>query len=56
MCLDSYHSTLGQLILLNSAAVYWKSQLLTSAAISTTEAEYTTLSENVKTVAAVGMR
>ena len=54
MCLDSYRSTSGQLILLNGAAVYWKSQLQNQAAISTTEAEYITLSENANTV--VGLR
>ena len=54
MCLDSYRSTSGQLILLNGAAIYWKSQLQNQAAISTTEAEYITLSENANTV--VGLR
>ena len=54
MCLDSYRSTSGHLILLNGAAIYWKSQLQVSAAISTTEAEFITLSENANTV--VGLR
>ena len=54
MCLDSYRSTSGHLILLNGAAVYWKSQLQTPTAISTTEAEYITLSENANTV--IGLR
>jgi hypothetical protein len=50
MCLDSYRSKSGQLFLLNGAAIYWKSQLQISAAISTTEAEFITLSENAYTV------
>jgi hypothetical protein len=54
MCLDSFRSTSGQLILLNNAAIFWKSHLQTLAAVSTTEAEYITLSENANTV--VGLR
>ena len=54
MCLDSFRSTSGQLILLNGAAIYWKSHLQQLPAISTTEAEYVTLSENANTV--VGLR
>ncbi len=50
MCLDSFRSTSGQLILLNGAAIFWKSHLQTLAAVSTTEAEYITVSENANTV------
>ena len=48
MCLDSYRSTSGQLILLNGAAIYWKSSLQPITATSTTEAEFISLSENAK--------
>ncbi len=48
MCLDSYRSTSGQLILLNRAAIYWKSSLQPITATSTTEAEFISLSENAK--------
>ena len=48
MCLDSYRSTSGQLILLNCAAIYWKSSLQPITATSTTEAEFISLSENAK--------
>jgi len=48
MCLDKFRSTSGQLILLNGAAIYWKSNLQSTTATSTTEAEYISLSENAK--------
>ena len=54
MCLDSFRSTSGQSILLNGAAFFWKFHLQTLAAISTTKAEYITLSDNANTV--VGLR
>jgi hypothetical protein len=59
MCLDSFRSTSGQLILLNGAAIYWKSYLQKLPAISTTEAdfaEYVTLSENANAGTVVGLR
>ena len=46
MCLDSFRSTSGQLVILNGAGMFWKSHLQQLPAISTTEAEYVTLSEN----------
>ena len=48
MCLDSYRSTSGQLILLNGASINWKSSLQPITATSTTEAEFISLSENAK--------
>jgi hypothetical protein len=54
MCLDSFRSTSGQLVILNGAGIFWKSHLQQLPAISTTEAEYVTLSENANTV--VGLR
>ena len=51
---DRYRSTSGHLILLNGAAIYWKSQLQSIAATSTTEAEYISLSDDASMV--VGLR
>ena len=55
MDLDRFRSTSGHLILLNGAAVYWKSQLQRITATSSTEAEYISLSDNAKFVASLRM-
>ena len=54
MCIDRYRSTSGHLILLNGAAIFWKSVLQKITATSTTEAEYIALSDNAKIV--IGFR
>ena len=54
MDIDRFRSTSGHLILLNGAAIFWKSQLQPIAATSTTEAEYVALSDLAKMV--IGLR